>query len=94
MYKIINISFLDDYKIVCHFNNGEVRMLDLSKSLDLSSKFAQKVIENDTYKKAKIGLFGEILWEEIGEMKDYDGSVIACAYDISPEYAYFHSVKI
>jgi hypothetical protein len=27
-------------------------------------------------------------------MKDYDGKVIACEYDISPEFAYFHSIKI
>ena len=51
-------------------------------------------MDNNTYKAAKIGSFGEIYWENVGEMKDYDGTIIACAYDISPEFAYYHSIKI
>ena len=94
MYKIIDIAFLDKFQLVCHFNNGEKRILDLTTSLDFSDKFAKKVIEKDTFKKAKIGMFGELLWEEVGKIKDFDGSIISCAYDISPEFAYFHSSKI
>jgi hypothetical protein len=91
MFKVTNISVLDAYQIKCSFNTGETKILDLSKSLDQNNKFVKKLIEMDTYKSAKIGFFGEIYWENIGVMKDYDGSIISCEYDISPEFAYYNS---
>ena len=94
MYKVTNISILDEFQIQCTFNTGETKLLDVSKSLDIKNKFVQKLMDNNTYKAAKIGSFGEIYWENVGEMKDYDGTIIACAYDISPEFAYYHSTKI
>jgi hypothetical protein len=94
MYKVTNIFILDAFQIQCTFNTGETKLLDVSKSLDANNKFVQKLMNNNTYKDAKIGSFGEIYWENIGEMKDYDGTVIACDYDISPEFAYYYSTKI
>jgi len=94
MFRITNISFLDAYQIQCSFNTGEVKLLDLTKSLDTTNRFVQKLLDDNTYKTAKIGSFGEIYWENVGEMKDYDGSTIACEYDISPEFAYYYSTKI
>jgi hypothetical protein len=91
MFKVINISVLDSFQIQCSFNTGETKILDLTKTLDQNNKFVKKLIENDRYKSAKIGLFGEIYWENIGEIKDYDGSIISCEYDISPEFAYYNS---
>ena len=94
MYKVTNISILDEFQIQCTFNTGETKLLDVSKSLDIKNKFVQKLMDNNTYKAAKIGSFGEIYWENVGEIKDYDGTIITCAYDISPEFAYYHSTKI
>lgn len=94
MFKITNISILDSFQIQCSFNTGETKLLDLSKSLDTTNKFVKKLMDNNTYKTAKIGSFGEIYWENVGEMKDYNGTIISCEYDISPEFAYFHSTKI
>lgn len=91
MFKVTNISILDFYKIQCSFNTGETKILDLTTSLDQNNKFVKKLIKNDTYKFAKIGSFGEIYWENIGEIKDYDGTIIPCEYDISPEFAYYNS---
>ncbi len=91
MYKITNIDFLDSYKLLCSFNTGERKVLDLTMALDISNKYVKKLINMETFKKAKIGSFGEIYWDGIGEIKDYDGSIISCAYDISPEFAYFNS---
>lgn len=94
MFRLTNITILDAFQIQCSFNTGETKILDLSTALDKSNKFVKKLFENNVYKKAKIGSFGEIYWENVGEMKDYDGTVITCEYDISPEFAYFHSTKI
>jgi hypothetical protein len=94
MYKVTNIYILDAFRIQCTFNTGETKLLDLTLSLDPTNQFVKKLIDNDTYKTAKIGSFGEIYWENVGEMKNYDGTIIACEYDISPEFAYYHSTKI
>ena len=94
MFRLTNITILDAFQIQCSFNTGETKLLDLTTALDTSNKFVKKLLENNFYKTAKIGSFGEIYWENVGEMKDYDGKVIACEYDISPEFVYFHSIKI
>jgi hypothetical protein len=84
MFRLTNITILDAFQIQCSFNTGETKLLDLTTALDTSNKFVKKLLENNFYKTAKIGSFGEIYWENVGEMKDYDGTVIA----------YFHSIKI
>jgi hypothetical protein len=94
MFRITNISILDAFQIQCSFNTGETKVLDLKKSLDINNKYVKKLIKNDTYKNAKIGSFGEIYWEGIAEMKDFDGSIIPCEYDMSPEFVYQNSTKI
>ncbi len=94
MHKITNISILATYKICCVFNTGEKKVLDLSSVLDDSNKYKRKLLNNEVFQQAKIGSFGEIYWDNIGEIKDYDGTIISCVYDISPEFAYYNSSKI
>jgi hypothetical protein len=94
MHKITNISILEAFKICCIFNNGEKKVLDLFKVLDDSNKYKSKVLNDAVFHLAKIGSFGEIYWDNIGEIKNYDGSILTCEYDISPEFAYFNSTKI
>jgi hypothetical protein len=40
---------------------------------------------------AKIGEMGQILWDNAAEMKDENGNLFLCDYDISAEYAYYNS---
>ena len=94
MNEIIKISFQKPFKILCSFNNGEQRILDLESLLDKSGKYSSKVFNDNVFKTAKIGSFGQIYWEGIAEMKDLDNKTIPCEYDICPDYAYMNSLPI
>ena len=92
MNKIENISFLEPFRILCEFKNGEKRILDLEKLLDKSRKYSIRIFNDDVYQNAKVGSFGEIYWDGIAEMKDLKGNIVPCQYDICPDYVYMHSV--
>ena len=92
--KIVKISIREPYKLLCFFNNGEQRILDLEKVLDPKKKFVSKIFDSTTFNKAKIGSFGEVYWEDVAEMKDLNGNTIACEYDICPDFAYLNSNPI
>jgi len=89
MIKVTNISFSEENIMICTFSNGESRFLDLSKVLQ--DQFGRRLVNNGLTRDAKIGSFGEILWEGKAEMKGLNGSIEACDYDISPEFAYNNS---
>ncbi|MBC6427601.1 MAG: DUF2442 domain-containing protein [Ekhidna sp.] len=94
MNKITKISISEPYKLLCFFNNGEQRILDLEKVLDPEKKFVSKVLTVNTFKKVRIDSFGGISWEGVAEMKDLDGKIIPCDYDICPDFAYLNSTPI
>ena len=94
MKKIIDITFKEPYKILCYFNTGEKRMLNLKKILDPQQKYAKKVFDDNVFYRAKVGDFGEIYWDNLAEIKDLDGKYISCVYDISPELIYSNSIPV
>ncbi len=94
MHKIISVEVQSPFKLICHFKNGEVRIVDLDKVLDRKGKYAEKVLEVDTFKKVKIDPFGGIYWEGIAEMKDINGQSIPCEYDVSAGLIYEKSTPI
>ncbi len=88
--KIVKIDLVENNQIVCHFDNDELRVLDLSATI--KDRYVEKILNNkDVFYSAKIGEFGEIYWADIAEIINLDGSVQSCEYDISPEFAYFNS---
>ena len=91
MLKIKNISLMPNYTLRCVFNTGEVRIFNLQKSLDKNNRFVRKVLSLEVFEKVKLGDFGELYWDEIGEIKELNGSISSCNYDISPEFVYAHS---
>lgn len=89
--KVIHISFNGPFKLLCHFNSGEKRVLDLEKTLDKSQKYSSKIFEDDTFYQAEVGPMGQIYWENIAEIRTLNGKIELCEYDISPEFAYENS---
>ena len=94
MNRIVKISIREPCKLLCFFNNGEQRILDLEEVLDPNKKFVSKIFDSTTFNKVKVGSFGELYWEDVAEMKDLNGNTIACQYDICPDFAYLHSNPI
>jgi len=90
MRKILKIELLEPYKILCIFDNGEQRIIDLDEVLKKSNKYTSKVFSN--FHKTKIGSNGEIYWDGIGEIKNLNGETIPCEYDICPDFAYINSI--
>lgn len=79
--------------MLCFFNNGEKRLFDLEKALDISNRYVKKILRPDVFNKVSIGEFGEIKWDGQGEIQDDTGHLIPCDYDISPEFVYRHSIS-
>ena len=94
MKKIVKISYQEPFKILCSFDNGEQRLLDLKNVLNARQKYTQQILNKNTFKQAKIGSFGEIYWNNIAEMKDLNGNTIPCEYDICPDFAYLKSTPL
>ena len=92
MIKLIKIHCLADFKIHCFFNNEQEGLLDLKRVL--KGDFASTILQEQVFKKAKIGDLGEIYWEGIAKIQDWDGKIISCAYDMSPEFVYLNATNL
>lgn len=49
MLKISSIKILDYYKILCVFNTGEIRILDIQQSLDKANNLVQKLTNHEVF---------------------------------------------
>ncbi len=93
MIKLSKIEFSENNEILCFFENGELRLFNVQNSI--KDKYVDIIISDDKIlKSAQIGEFGEIYWADMGEIKDLDGNVNRCEYDISPEFIYENSIII
>ncbi len=93
MIKLSKIEFSENNEILCFFENGELRLFNVQKSI--KDRYIKVIISDDNIlKSAQIGKFGEIYWADMGEIKDLDGNIIRCEYDISPEFVYENSVTV
>ncbi len=86
MIKVIKILNIDKFNITCLFNNGLVKIIEVEPLLlnHKHLKGIEKLLKQETFNLAKIGSFGEILWEKIIST-EYNGQVEIWDYDISPE---------
>ncbi len=88
--NLSKIEFSENGKILCFFANGELRLFNVREKI--KDRYIDKIIsDNEIFKSAKIGKLGEIYWADMGEIKDLQGNVISCEYDVSPEFIYNNS---
>ena len=93
MLKITSIKIVSPNKIICTFSNSSIRIFDLLL-VDFSSDMKNKILKDENILKAKIGVFGEIYWKDFGSLRDFDGKIIKCNYDFSPEFVFDNSKPI
>jgi Protein of unknown function (DUF2442) len=93
MLKITGIKIQDDFRILCIFNNGVSKTIDVLPLLQDHKHLPgiEKLKDENAFAKARVGLFGEIIWDNIIEMKNGDEKEI-WDYDISPEFAFYNGV--
>ena len=94
MRKIQKISIQKPFIIFCTFDNGENRVLNLEMVLDKDHKYGKKVLKEEIFNAVKIGINGELYWENIAEIMTFEGKFIPCEYDICPDFAYMNSKLI
>ena len=96
MIKTLEVIEAKPDILICKFNNGETRRLDLNQILKTQTKdiFLQIIIEKNKNKTVKIGEFGQLCWENAAHMKDLDGKSFECEYDMSAEIVYHNSTLI
>ena len=95
MIRITEIIENTSYSLVCKFNNGVVKKLDILPIIENHKHLdgVQTLLNEAVFKTFRIGEFGEIVWDKIvkntqtGEERYWD-------YDISPEFAYENSVEV
>jgi GTP-dependent phosphoenolpyruvate carboxykinase len=91
MRKIIEVSIKEPYILACTFENGEFRLLNLEDVIDKKGVISKKVFEPQIFKNVKIGTNGEIYWQGVATIKNLDGSIEPCEFDICPDYVYLKS---
>ncbi len=92
MIKIVAINHIQGYTITCTFNNGCIKKLDAEQLINnhLHLKGVSSLLDHNVFKKAKIGMLGEIMWENI--VANDNGR--SWNYDISPDFVYQNAESI
>ena len=91
MIKAQEIVAIESFSIICRFNNGEIKRLEVDKVLPINDERVSKILHKEVFDSVKVGAFGQLFWENIAEIKDEMGNVIVCEYDLSPEFVYYNS---
>lgn len=96
MIKAVEIINVNPYNVVCKFNNGEVRQINLEKIILESNSFVnkQKLLDPPFFKQAAIGNLGQLYWANAASFKDENGKNINCEFDLSPEFIYHNSINL
>ena len=94
MLKISYINLLDDCTILCTFNNGITKAIDVMPLLEKHKHLQgiEKLKEKNIFSKARIGMFGEIVWDKIIRLADSKENEM-WDYDISPEFVFYNGVN-
>ena len=91
--KAKKIIELKPYYLIFEFENGEIKKLVVDQFLNGQDSFSvERILNPSHFVKAQIGSLGQLYWPEAAHMKDINGDMILCEYDMSPEFIYNNSV--
>jgi hypothetical protein len=88
MLRIVHIQTLDNYHLAGTFNKGIKKQLNILPLVEEQKhlKGVEKLLDRTLFSTARIGIFGEIVWDNIIEITSPDGETTIWDYDISPEF--------
>ena len=94
MLKISHINLLEDYTILCTFNNGITKAIDILPLMEKHKHLSgiEKLKEKNVFSKARIGMFGEIVWDKVIRIADSKENEM-WDYDISPEFVFYNGIN-
>ena len=95
MIRVTDIINKTSYSLVCKFNNGMIKKLDIMPIIENHKQLdgVENLLNESVFNTVRIGEFGEIVWDKIVK-NSYNGEVLFWDYDISPEFAYENSVDV
>ena len=75
---------------------GEKKILNMEPLINsqINITGVSKLLDEKIFKSVDIGEVGQLFWKDILSMKTEKGGLIACEYDISPEFAYHQSILL
>ena len=87
--RVTEIIEKSSYSLVCKFNNGVVKKLDILPIIENHKQLegVQNLLNESVFNTVRIGEFGEIVWDKIVR-NSHNAEEIYWDYDISPEFAY------
>ena len=95
MIRVVKILNKENFRLVCQFNNGDIRELDVFPLVTKHKHIVgvEDILKNDVFDNVQIGEFGEILWSNIVKDQTTESNLY-WDYDISPEFAYAESISL
>ena len=96
MHHITKIEKVEGYKVICVFDSTELRSVDFNKMIEQNtqSNFIQKLKDINTFNMVRLDPVAKTLyWENLAQMRDYDGTVKPCELDFDPNVLYELSNK-
>jgi len=89
MIRVTEIIEKKPYYLLCRFNNGAIKKLDILPLIKNHEhiKGVNSLLNEKVFSTVRIGEFGEIVWNKIVKTTD-NGIETVWDYDISPEFAY------
>ncbi|MCB9427128.1 MAG: DUF2442 domain-containing protein [Flavobacteriales bacterium] len=88
MLRVEKILKIEPYRIVCLFNNGIEKAINVLPLIENHKHLngIEQLKEPNVFARAKIGDFGEIVWESIIRNSKTNER---WDYDISPEFIFY-----
>jgi hypothetical protein len=85
MLKVVKISEIAPYYIVCDLNNGIKKRLEILPLIEAQKRFEgiESLKDKEIFASASIGELGEIYWKNLITLKNKHWD-----YDISPEFIF------
>lgn len=90
MLKIVEIVDVEPYQIIARFSSNELRKIDFTSLVEKFPSLKHPQI----FLKAKIDDYPTIAWDNLGMIRELDGSIKSCPLDFSPETLYKLSVSL
>ncbi len=95
MLKIIQIKILEALILVCEFNNGQKRIINVEALIEKHGDLdgIDQLRSFDNFRKVQIGNIGEVLWKRLIRSKG-KGQKDLWDYDLSPEFVYHNGSEL
>ena len=92
MLKVNKILEIENFAIICEFNNGVKKKLNVLPLIQNHSHLQGiDLLQNEiVFKKVAVGEMGEIFWKNIITSKSND----LWNYDISPEFIFYNGTAV